>query len=1094
MHMFVVQRTLCLALLFGMTQIALAQPTISGIVRNASNGNPLSGADLDVFDANGKNVSVTGDASLADGSYTINLPGPGDYIIRVDLATGSPLVDQYYNSVFFKSEATPVNVPTDASQISGINFSLPGGYAIAGRVTGNGVAQGNIDLDLYGGNGEFIGNYPAQTASDGTFTIGALPNGTYYLKADPDPALGQYFIFRYFGGTEDISGATPIVVNGSSVTGINWDLPVGGAISGIIQSDTGTPLADIDLDIYDLNGNRLPYNARSGQDGTYAIGPLPAGSYLLSADPSVDQGYIRTFYGNGLDLDLASPIAVSQNQTSGGIDFSLKVGGSISGKITTADGSMPVAGIDLDIFDAETGTRVDLTAKSDANGNYVIGVLPVGSYFVRADPEIGSGYSGNYYGGSGAQSTAQPIIVTLAQDTPNISFQLQPGGWISGIIQDAFGNPLEGIDLDAFDSNLMRLYPTARSGLNGNYTIGPFPPGGIILRADPQATSGFGHVYHPDAGAASAAIPVAVEPETGTSGIDFSLPQAGWITGTIRNLSGVPIAGIDVDIFDDAGNRISLNAVSALDGTYQLGPVPVGAVVIRADPGAQDGFAHRYFPDSPDSSTAGLVTVTAGLETPSIDFSLPPAGWISGFVLDTSGQPVAGIDLDLFNASTGARISGGTASAADGSYVLGPLEFNSYHLRADPEAMDGFARRYFPNARSDASAGALSVNTTTGLTGIDFILPPAGYISGVVTDSNSQTISGIDLDLYDAVSGARVSGGGSTALDGTYILGPLEFGSYIVRADPDPGQPYVRAYFQDADRLNNASPISVAGGVTGISFNLVTGNYLSGQVLLPDGQPASGIDMDIIDANSGLRLEQTAITDAGGFFVLPPVPLGTYLLRADPVDSEPYLDTYYIGTEFPAEAARIDLTASGDFSGLGIQLQAYTPPSISRTDSSDSFIIFDGSGRTADYSVSTGSGDVVELGFYLGNTLVSTDASPPFTLTADTLPHGMYHLVPVALDVFGRETEGPPLYVIFPELLPDINNPLFLYLPDGTRRILLSWKSVPGMTYTVYTASHPGGPWSTLAPAQVGTGDIMTESMSFPGLIPSTYLYIEEKN
>jgi hypothetical protein len=699
----------------------IAQPTFSGTVRNATNSNPVSGADLDVFDLAGRPVAVTGAKTAADGTYTISLPDTGSYIVRVDLPNGSPLVDQYYGGGLLKSQATPLELLTLDTQLTGIDFSLTTGHAITGRVTGSGTSPGIIDLDLYAGNGEFMGSYPARTAADGTFTIGALPNGTYFLKADPDPALGQYFVPSFFNGKDTKEIADPITISDASVTGVTWDLVAGGIITGTILAQNGSPLADIDLDVYDSFGNRLHFNGKSMPDGTYILGPVPADSYIVRADPSITQGYVRTYYGDGIDLDQAIPITVIANQTTSQVDFSLLPGGTIAGRITGPDGQS-LSGIDLDIFDA-TGQRLDLTATTAADGSYIIGAMPSGDYSLRADPAISSGLAGSYYGGNSAPSSAQLITVTASQQTGGIDIQLSTGGWITGAIKDTSGTPISDIDLDVFDLIGNRLYPTKKSGPDGQYTIGPLPAGSVLLRADPQA---------------------------------------------------------------------------------------------------MDGFARQYYAQASNLQTADPIQVTAGIATTNINFSLQAAGWIAGTIRDSNGIPLEGIDLDIYDATTRMRLLGGAKSAVDGTYIIGPLNFGTYHLRADPSVSQPYTRSYYPSSKTLLDAGFISVSNSSGNTGIDLYLDP--------------------------------------------------------------------------------------------------GRSLSGQVMLPNLSPGAGIDLDILDATTGLRLEQTARTDLTGNYTLPPVPYGTYILRADPLDSLPYLDTYFGDVAFKETASTIMVDASTPASSLDIQL------------------------------------------------------------------------------------------------------------------------------------------------------------------------------
>jgi hypothetical protein len=1188
-------RFLALAFLINTLQLAIAQPTISGTVRNALNNNPVSGADLDIIDENGNFVGITGDVTQVDGTYTISLPDAGSYIIRVDLLNGSPLADQYYNGAFLRSAATPVTVPSIDSQITGIDFLLQPGFSISGRLTGNGISASEIDLDLYSADGEFLGSYPGRTAADGTFSLAALPNGTYYLKADPDPTLNQYFLGQFYGNSQSIATASPIIVNGASITGINWDLPPGGVISGSIQSETGTVLENIDLDVYDTDFNRLPYNARSAVDGTYQIGPMPAGTYIVRADPGIDQGYhLRTYYGNGISKDLAVPVQVSLNQSAGNIDFSLPRGGIISGQITGADGNRPLSGIDIDIYDGVTGSRIDLTAKSGTDGQYRIGALPAGTYELRADPAIMSGYSGAYFGGNSSPPSAQTVTVVALSDTNGVSFQLEPGGWISGSIINASGDPMEGIDLDAFDQNGKRLYPTARSQNDGSYLIGPLPVGGIILRADPTATAGVMHLYYPDAGSLSLAQPISVSASSGsdnkdfvlplagwisgtvrsssgaaladidldvfdssmnrislstktsadgnylvgplpvgqiivradphpdggyarhyyqdtsdqsratlvtvdaglgTPAIDFSLPPAGWITGTVRDSSGNPVQGIDLDAFDSQGNRLSPNAVSSADGSFMLGPIPVGLAIVRADPGPMDGYAQRYFPNDTERVSATAVAVEAGSETPSIDFNLPPAGWISGYVRDLNGQPVDAIDLDLFDSVTGDRIRAGSLSAADGSFIIGPLDLGTYKLRADPGPTDGFAVRYYPDARSLADGSIIAVNSAAGVE-TSFALQPAGYITGTVRNSLNGALADIDLDLFDAATGARLRLGTTSDNLGQYILGPLEYGSYLVRADPNKGDSHVRAYYNDAGWIEEATVVEVinSSGNASIDFSLVDGKSISGQVLLPNGLPAAGIDLDIIDSLTGRMLEQIAITDENGLYSFRPVPFGNYLLKADPLNTSPYEDTYFPSSLQPETATLLQVDAAANTDGLSIQLLEKFYPFISRTDSNDAFVIFDGSGKVVSYAINAAAEDISSLKFYANDVLLATDDSPPYNLEATGLPYGMYSVVPVVVDKDGLQTEGDPLFVVHPRTLPTVSQPLITVIPGTSLELLLAWKSDIGIQYMVKVASQPGAAWSPYAESQAGTGDVLSQSILLEDPGAPAFFQIEGNN
>ena len=194
-------RILSTLLLIGGLLPAYAVERISGVVTSVATGNPINLVDMDVFDSNGASVSITGGTSGAGGVYTLTLPGPGTYTIRADSSRAGGRMDQYYDHAFLPSLATPITVTTGQT-VSGIDFDLDNGVEIQGtiRSSANNQSIAGVDLDLYGSTGEFLSGYSATSAADGSYGFGALPAGTYFLRADPDPGIGQFFVKAYYDG------------------------------------------------------------------------------------------------------------------------------------------------------------------------------------------------------------------------------------------------------------------------------------------------------------------------------------------------------------------------------------------------------------------------------------------------------------------------------------------------------------------------------------------------------------------------------------------------------------------------------------------------------------------------------------------------------------------------------------------------------------------------------------------------------------------------------------------------------------------------------------------------------------------------------
>src|SRR5262249_54818684 len=156
------------------------------------------------------------------------------------------------------------------------------------------------------------------------------------------------------------------------------------------------------------------------------------------------------------------------------------IGGTIRDAVTLA----PIAGIDLDVFDAAFAPA-GLTATTAADGTDLLSPLPAGDYFVRADPTVVQQYVDQWHPGVFLKSQATSVAVADL-GTVTVDFALQKGGSISGHVYGPGPTPLVGCDLDVFASNQEFLGSiNASTDATGFYRLGAFPVGDYYLRAQP---------------------------------------------------------------------------------------------------------------------------------------------------------------------------------------------------------------------------------------------------------------------------------------------------------------------------------------------------------------------------------------------------------------------------------------------------------------------------------------------------------------------------------------------------------------------------------------------------------------------------------
>ncbi len=706
---------------------AFAQ-SISGVVRDQLSMTVLPGIDIDVFEISNPSVNLGGGLTDGSGLYTVALPGSGTYIIRADAAPTDGVADEYYSNALLKSQSTHIAVGATQS-VTGVNFDLPRGVFLSGRVTSatTGLGIDLVDLDIYHTTGEFMGSYAAKTLADGSYMFGALPPGTYYIAADPNPLLGQLYQRTFFGGSHDILTAQPIVVGSTNVLNLNILLVSGGTIAGIVtDSSTGLPLAGIDIDLYDSLGGRVTTNAVTDLTGTYEIGPVPTGNYIVKVDPTILQGYALSYYPTGLTTSAAALVPVVAGQITIGVNVALSLGGSLSG-IVTDGAAAPLVGIDFDIFDS-LGGRVDLTAKTDASGVFLLGPMPTGNYIVRADPTVLQDFTRTYFINSLAKNMADLVSVSGGFETIGVDFTLMRAGSISGVIRRASdGVLLSGVDLDCYDALGNRIDFTAKSDINGAYTINKLPPGTYLLRADPLITTGLAPQLYLNQIDVNFGTPIVVLPNTDVVGIDFSLAAAASISGTITNQSGSPVAGIDLDLIDaTTGVRLRSSALSDVTGFYQFTGLTPGTYKVRVDPSVSQPYALQYYTGKLTKLTANTVSTSSSVPTININFILQPGTSISGKITDAlTGLPVQGVDIDALLGGTLVALDQSDKTAVDGTYILHGLPFASLLVSADPVLGQFYRTTYYQASATPANATPVVLASNTAVAGIDIAVQPA---------------------------------------------------------------------------------------------------------------------------------------------------------------------------------------------------------------------------------------------------------------------------------------------------------------------------------------------------------------------------------
>jgi len=286
--------------------------TISGVVRAA--GTDLGIARLTVKAhelPEGKRIIAMG-KTAADGSYQIvGLPS-GEYRVQA----GEP------NGDFVGADfATPVTVVQE-QETSQIDFKLILNIgSISGVVMSNGVAVPRVDVEILNPYWRHITT--VQTRMDGSYRVEDLKGGEYKVDVN---AGDSELVSEYFDDVDFLTGwdkaSLVTVIAGQVTSGINFDLAIGGTLSGKVTTDAdGAPVPRVDIHLLVLSGDTIR-TVQTRFSGEYKFEGLPTGNYKVQVETGSVE-LLAEFYQDAMNFDAGQVVKVVIGEDTTDIDFGL---------------------------------------------------------------------------------------------------------------------------------------------------------------------------------------------------------------------------------------------------------------------------------------------------------------------------------------------------------------------------------------------------------------------------------------------------------------------------------------------------------------------------------------------------------------------------------------------------------------------------------------------------------------------------------------------------------------------------------------------------------------------------------------------------
>ncbi|MFA5142975.1 MAG: hypothetical protein WC522_02240 [Candidatus Omnitrophota bacterium] len=290
---------------------------------------------------------------------------------------------------------------------------------------------------------------------------------------------------------------------------------------------------------------------------------LPAGSYRIRSGGEIiaEISYVQEYYDEQTGWGTANMVTVSDGQTLYDVNFTLDIGGVISGVVYKEDGVTPLA--DEYIGARSTDGAKFAGTRTGSSGAYIM-AAPAGEFKVRAGGN--TEYAPKWYAQKNSFYDADTVTVLQGETAANIDFTLDVGATVAGVVYDNLGAPKGSVTVIYNDYALSRIYPYSRSAVtdpNGTFILQGLAGGICKISAEPIVNSGlaFSGKY------------IYLNPGENKVGMDFSLSQGYRIWGYVKNAKGAGLYNVRVKA-GTADEPTVAEAVTDLNGQYEMALAP----------------------------------------------------------------------------------------------------------------------------------------------------------------------------------------------------------------------------------------------------------------------------------------------------------------------------------------------------------------------------------------------------------------------------------------------------------------------------------------------------------------------------------------
>lgn len=709
--------------------------------------------------------SSTVDSAITDaeGRFELGKLPPGSYDFEVRAETYEQLHER---GVLINPE----------SQDRELRFRLPRGFSLEGQVIrkSGGPVQG-IPIAAFPRPDSptellRLDKRMSVTDEDGRFVVDGLGGGEYWVAASPEGEPIALAMGIQLPGQRSVE----IVLQGDA------------SLVGRVTNASEEPIPGAQVFVGNVQRNPpMVGHAVADADGRYRIDGLKAGPlqmFMVTAEGygTYPDDFLKIMMGRTQGLQLQAGENVR--------DVVMGDGGTVRGVVLLSGSDQPVEGAKVSAATPAAFFGGNKTTVTNAQGEFELTGLPVGSLMLLVSKDghfqpgvtpmtmamnLGRRMQGGDVGSDPGRGPT--VVITEPGAVVERELKLAVGSMVTGQVFDPAGEPLAGAQVrvelasegGGFMSQLGSFFPLADPRLtdaDGRFTISAPGPGqaGVIV-ADAQ-----GYLE-------TKSESFTAKPGETVEGIEVTMRQGGTIAGVVTTEAGAPLEGATVRYIQAGEDLREWSArwqlgnaepsTTGPDGTFLLTNVESGPLLLQVDHGSHQSVSRKG------------VEVGEG-ERLDLEFALPGGLALSGVVVDATGAPVPGAEVNF-------NFTGDPPPNRD-PYWRAPSD-----VRTDAEGrfrVDGvLPGSWVLWAEAEGHADSPQLDTTAGSSGIKLTLAQAFEIAGWVRTENGRPVAGVDVDAYrvftkdDGSTGESYEEDATTDEDGAFVIRELPTGTYSLR-------------------------------------------------------------------------------------------------------------------------------------------------------------------------------------------------------------------------------------------------------------------------------------------------------------------------